>query len=303
MARPKMEQGNVALVTKSNTFIRAHVKTDSKVFYHILNIVASKIHPSDKDFEVYQIPVRDILRSSPDAGVGGQRYKAAAEIIEKVMSTKLYLPKEDQKLNVYMLFSKIELDEKNHSIAVGIHPDLKPHFLQLKEQYTQMRLNDLLVISSKYNIRLYEILMSWRRKSSYLADLDDLHNMLGTPLSMRRDFYQFRLRILEPAKRDLYDKTEFYFDWQPIKSDGRRVDKIRFTFTEPESLSAEEQKKLDKEKHEALQTESNKCFESHQAKNRECKPKKRSETCQYCMERGRRFMHMFKVETVDAKGN
>lgn len=294
MARSVADKSNLALVTKSNTFIRAHVKTDSKVFYHILNIVASKIGPNDKDFTVYQIPVRDILRSSPDAGVGGQRYKAAAEIIDKVMSTKLYLPKEDQKLNVYMLFSKIELDEQNNYIAVGIHPDLKPHFIELKAHYTQMKLNDLLVISSKYSIRLFEILMSWRNMPVYVAELDELHNMLGTPLSMRKDFRQFRVRILEPAQRDIYDKTEFYFDWAPIKK-GRRVDKIKFSFIEPEPISAAEQKKNDAEKIAALQNESNKCYESYQAKNRDCKPKKRSEVCQYCMERGRRFTHMFRT--------
>lgn len=290
MARSVAEKGNLALVTKSNTFIRAHVKTDSKVFYHILNIVASKIGPNDSDFAVYQIPVRDILRSSPDAGVGGQRYRAAAEIIDKVMSTKLYLPKEEQKLNVYMLFSKIELDEQNNYIAVGIHPDLRPHFLDLKAHYTQMKLNDLLVISSKYSIRLYEILMSWHNVPVYIAELDELHNMLGTPLSMRKDFRQFRVRILEPAQRDIYDKTGFYFDWQPIKQ-SRRVARIKFSFTEPDPLSAEEQKKIDAEKIVMLQSESNKCYEAYQAKKRGCKPKKRNEVCQYCTERGRRLTH------------
>lgn len=291
MARSVADKSNLALVTKSNTFIRAHVKADSKSFYHILNIVASKIGPNDKDFAVYQIPVRDILRSSPNAGVGGQRYKAAADIIDKVMSTKLYLPKADQKLNVYTLFSKIELDEENNYIAVGIHPELKPHFLDLKAHYTQMRLNDLLVISSKYSIRLFEILMSWRNMPAYVAELDELHNMLGTPLSMRKDFRQFRVRILEPAQRDIYNKTEFYFDWAPLTK-GRRVDRIKFSFTEPDPLSAEEQKKIDAEKIVMLQSESNKCYEANQAKKRDCKPKKRSEVCQYCTERGRRSMHI-----------
>lgn len=287
-----MSRGNLSLVTKSNAFIRAHVKTDSKAFYHILNIVASKIQPSDTDFQVYDIPVREILRSSPDAGVGGQRYKAAAEIIKKVMTSVLYLPKENQKLSVYTLFSKIELDENNHSISVGIHPDLKPHFLELNAHYTRIKLNYLLAISSKYSIRLYEILMSWKSMSIYEARLSDLHDMLGTPSSMRKDFRQFRTRILVPAQRDIYSKADFWFTWEPVKV-GRRVDGLVFSLLQPDSAKL---KKMEIDRIAKLQKESNQCFEKNQIKGEDCKPKKRNEACQYCMERGRRYLQMFKTE-------
>lgn len=224
--------------------------------------------------------------------MGGQRYKDAAEIIKKVMTTVLHLPKENQKLSVYTLFSKIEMDDENHSISVGIHPDLKPHFLELNAHYTRIKLNDLLAISSKYSIRLYEILMSWRSLPTYSAQLKDIHDMLGTPESMRKDFRQFRTRILEPAQRDIYSKADFWFAWEPIKI-GRRVDGLLFTLVQPDSAKL---KKMKIEHMAKLQKASNVCFEKHQKNGMDCKPKKKNEVCQYCMERGRRFFQMFKEE-------
>ena len=53
--------------------------------------------------------------------------------------------------------------------------------------------------------------------------------MLDTPQSFRKDFRQFRTRVLEKAHKDILEFTDIYYTWEPIKK-GRAVSWIKFIF-------------------------------------------------------------------------
>lgn len=78
---------------------------------------------------------------------------------------------------------------------------------------------------------MFEILTSWKDRTEFIARIEDLHEMLNNPRSHRKDFKEFRTRVLEKTRKAIHKNTALQFAWEPIR-DGRRVGSIRFVFTQ-----------------------------------------------------------------------
>jgi plasmid replication initiation protein len=129
------------------------------------------------------------------------------------------------------------------------------------------------------------LLKSWDGLSSVTVNLDELHQKLDVPESLRKKFPDFRRRVLERAYEDINATTSLSFEWEPIKS-GRTIIAIRFLFQTVSRIGQKSQKTTKEELIE-LQAKSNKCYEKLGRVGKECVPRPRSKTCKYCQERGR----------------
>ena len=61
----------------------------------------------------------------------------------------------------------------------------------------------------------------------HVINLDELHAKLLTPESVKQDFAQFRLRILNKAQADL--RNTLIFEWEPIKKGGLLIKFVLFS--------------------------------------------------------------------------
>lgn len=210
-------------IKKSNALARARWSPDSVWEPRLVAILAAQIKPGDTDFQTYEIRIVDILGKD----LGGFNYQEFEKIIDKAMSRVITL-RNGEDWKKYTLFSSCEYNSKKGVLKIGFHPDLKEHYLQLK-QYMQYNLLEFMLLPSIYSQRLFEFLKSWDDTKEVVIDLEELHEMLGSPKSFRDNYKDFRIYALEKAHKDILKLTGLYYTWEPIKT-GRAVSHIKFTF-------------------------------------------------------------------------
>jgi len=261
------------VVKKSNALARASWAVKSVYEPRLVALVASRVRREDKDFQNYEIPIKELIGEADD---GGRSYKLIADVVDNLMGRVLTIEKPNGWIK-YVIFSRCEYDGKKGCIRARFDPDLKEHFLDLKSHFTQYSLMEFLLLPSIYSQRLFEILKSWSDKPEATIKLNDLYEMLDVPPSHRSDFAAFRRRVLEKAHKDICSKTSFQYEWIPIKS-GRSVATIRFAFS-AKITSAVKVTTTEKQvnTNNKLFIAAMKCFTSGN-----CNYKNNSNTCRIC---------------------
>lgn len=247
----KQLSASAPVVKKSNAIARARWEPESVWEPRIVALVASKVCTSDADFQTYKIPVNELTGVS-DENLRGNQYKEIADSIRHLGKATIEIqgnkPRNFRQYNIFAMAGY-----EDGCLIARFDPDMKPHFLNLKEQFTEYSLWDFLQLPSTYSQRLFEILKSWSNMPEVLLDVEELHKMLGTPPSFRANFAEFCRRVLEKAHKDILAKTKLRYEWEPVKV-GRKVEQVRFFFgPKKRELQAKE---LQKEK-EAKQSRIN----------------------------------------------
>lgn len=232
-----MPDKNQSIVKKSNMLARARWTARSVWEPRLVALLASKIQWNDSDFKLYHIHVSELF----GVKYGGKEYRDLENAVDRAMSRVLTIRDEKGGWTKYNLFSKCKFIREKGLLELCFHPDLKPHYLEL-QQYVKYSLADFLQLPSIYSQRIFEILKSWSDKPEKVMDLIELHEILDTPQSMRKDFRQFRTRVLEKAQDDIEKCTDFKFAWEAIKK-GRSVEAIRFIFSRKRVEEVKEEKR------------------------------------------------------------
>jgi len=288
-----------SIVKKSNAIIRGHWSVSNIWEPRLVALLASKIRVEDEDFKLYNIRISEVLGSK----YGGKDMILLSKCVKNVMKHVIEIHETPAKTAYYNIFCKCLLDKDTRLLTLQFHPDLKPHYLQLHEKFTEYALEEFMQLTSSYSQRLYEILKSWDDKAKVDIKLGDLCNMLDAPQSYRDDFRQFRLRVLTQAHKDITEKTRLWFAWTPIKGPGKgsKVVAIRFFFTKKAMLAESTVKEETKKKQERVETETNiakykessACFLNHQRADIACTPNLVKDLCCFCTSHG--IMATFKI--------
>ena len=165
------------IVRKSNILCRASWSPEAIWEARLVALVASKIHIEDKDFQIYEIPIADILT---DTNRGGKIHKTIDQATDYAMSRVLKL-KKGRGWVKYNLFTKCEYIAKKEIITAEFHPDLKPHYIALKNQFAKYDLTQFLLLPSTYSQRIFEILKSWDDQPEVTIDLSELRRKFCHP--------------------------------------------------------------------------------------------------------------------------
>lgn len=259
------------VVKKSNALARASWSVRSVYEPRMVALVASKVDPSDQDFQDYEISISDILGEADC----GRSYKLLSEAVEGLLGRVVTLPKENG-WSKSGIFSYCEYDGKKGVIRARFDPSLKEHYLNLKSHFTQYSLFEYLLLPSVYSQRLFELLKSWSNLPEIEITLSDLHNFLHVPEALHR-YPDFRRRVLEKAHKDITSKTSLYYAWSPIKK-GRAIKSILFTFSRA-SAEQKTKKQASNKKNELLK-KSVACYLETKGN---CKPSQNKEICKLCL--------------------
>ena len=118
---------------------------------------------------------------------------------------------------------------ENGVIELEFHPQLKPHLIQLKNQFTQYFLNRASDFKLMYTWRLFELIMQFKHTGYLKIDLDDFKKSLDVPKTYNRDFGLVRSKVIAPAINEIKEKDGLKINWKPIKT-GRKVTALEFKF-------------------------------------------------------------------------
>lgn len=107
--------------------------------------------------------------------------------------------------------------------------EVAPHLLGLRSKFTSYKLKQASALRSIYAWRLFECLQSWKAKGRWVVDIEDFNNIMEAPGSCRKNFGQLRIRVLEPALKELREKDNMEINLDLVKA-GRKVTGLCFTF-------------------------------------------------------------------------
>lgn len=244
------------LVKKSNAIIRTRITVKSVEASRILAHLVACIRTDDEKLkEAYSVPAKDITPY-----IGGENYKRIKATCRELASAFAETEEPDPDgphpiFTAQPFFTRIRY--RKGIITATFNPFMRTYLLELKGCFTVYNLTEYLSLPSLYSQRIFEITKSLAnsRDGEAIVSMADLHRFLDSPTSLRANFKDFRIRVLERAHKDITEKTSFRFEWEPVKV-GRSVEKIRFIFNGgKKALAQKEQEKAKEEKAKRLQAQ------------------------------------------------
>lgn len=225
------------IVKADNELFRARQKIKDvlagRIFMAFASLVDEDALSEDGVFLEYTIPASSILTDK-----GGDNYKQLKEAANTLVGHRIERKLKKNNFAVYALFSAIKYED---GVLIGrFDKELKPFFITAAGMFTRLNLKEYMKLPSIYSQRIFGYLKSWSDKPEIEIQLPELHDMLDTPVSLRR-YADFRRFVLEKAHNDILKHTSLYYEWEPIKK-GRAVVAIRFIFSKKRALPALKQK-------------------------------------------------------------
>lgn len=116
-------------------------------------------------------------------------------------------------------------------VELNFSPEIAPHLLGLRKQFTTYKLRHAAAFESLYAWRLFELLKSWQNTGVYACSIESFWDSMEAPPSSRKDFKALRTRIIEPAVASISAKAGMLVEWKALRSGSRRVTGLEFHFT------------------------------------------------------------------------
>lgn len=141
--------------------------------------------------------------------------------------------------------SKISYVEDLAILRITFAPDVVPLITKLECHFTSYQLKQVTQLSSKYAIRLYELLIAWRGKGKTpVFQLEDLRFKLGLKEGDYPRIDTLKRRVLDQAVKQINHHTDIETNYEQFKN-GRVVAGIRFSFKEKKYTPPPQQNKKD----------------------------------------------------------
>lgn len=209
------------LVVKHNSLIRSRYDYTLAELRLIITI-ASMIEAQDEDFREYVVPAieyAELMGADKD-----NTYKAVKKLGEMLLSKPLHIPTVDG-FAICNWFSWYEY--KKGMIHCSFDPRLKPYMLQLKEQFTKYRLENILRFKSVYSIRMYELAKSWEGSGEFTISIDELKEVVGAA-GKYKAYYDLKRYVIEQSLKEISKLSDIELSYKE-KRRGRKVTDLIFT--------------------------------------------------------------------------
>lgn len=219
------------VIKKDNRIIEAQYKLSvhqQRVVYSILEL----IHPSDEDFKHYNVSLADIADRF-GLEKSNSLYEQMQEAISDLVTKKLVVMEGSDTI-VMAWLSYARYRKGQGLLEISFHKDLKPYLLQLKSHFTQYNIASVIQFKSSYSIRFYELL----KMNEYLGkggqfyrafSLQTLRKYLQIDQGTYENFKDFRVRVIEPAVKEINDYSDITILQVDYVKTGRAVTDVRIT--------------------------------------------------------------------------
>ena len=218
-------------VIESNTLVRGNYNFSLPQLRVFLAVVA-QIDKDDHEKTEYEVDIPRLMKTVQSKN--NNLYAITRDAAYGLQSQVVNLSTEEGKGELVNLFYKIKYDTGTGKIRATIHPELRPHVSELKENFTQYDLMYVIRIPSAHSLRLYRIFKShkWQGKPVEYSVLE-LKDMLQIADKYAR-YYTFKTEILDRAIEHLSDYTDISFSYKPSQKKGKAVTHLSFTIVDNE---------------------------------------------------------------------
>lgn len=212
------------LVCQSNEFITGKRNLgllEQKVFYTLV----SKIKPEDDDFKIYSF---NISKLSEDINCKYEGLRTMIRSSVTNLSNLKAVTNNDNTLEVIPVFGVLRYKKNKGEIEIGLNPYIKPFLLKLKKNFTKYYLSNVIVLNSKYAIRLYNLLRMNLYKGVVVHTISDFKSLINCPYDRTNDI---KNKVIEVSIKEINSKTDLFVEYELIKK-GRKIEMIKFKISE-----------------------------------------------------------------------
>lgn len=178
--------------------------------------------PPDKRFEV---SIKDACSMFGLEQVGAN-YKRLRDSIEAVASARVWV-RETTKWVLLTWIEHIMIHINTQIISFQFDPGMRPYLFELKRNFTVYELRDVVKMTSKYSIRLYELLKSYLYLGECDIDITSLKERLMCE-KQYTEYKNFRRKVLDVAVDDINYCTTLSVSYKPIRF-MRKIIKLHFS--------------------------------------------------------------------------
>ena len=219
-----------ANIRKHNDLIEAKYQLPNLQEQRLILMLLSQIKIGDEDFKSYRITVADFAEIIGLKGkdVYAELDRTALALVSRTVSIR----NGKSFLHVNWL-SSAKYQSGSGYVELAFDPNLKPYLLQLKSHYTQYKLDVAIHFKSIYSIRLYELLKkeAFKERNGYFDvffEYEKLREHFGVGKKEYSTFNNFKQKTIEPAIREISDKTDLYINDVRYGKTGRKITNITF---------------------------------------------------------------------------
>lgn len=219
-----------ANIRKHNNLIEAKYQINDLGEQRVIFMLLAQIQPKDEGFKVYRLSVTDFAKML--GLTGNSTYETLDKITSSLVSRKISIREGKNFLHMNWLSSARYIHGSGY-VELSFDPNLKPYLLQLKSHFTQYKLETALHFKSIYSIRLYELLKkeAFKERNGYfdvLFEYSELRENFGIGKKEYLMFNNFKQKAIEPATREISDKTDLYINDVRYGKTGRKITNITF---------------------------------------------------------------------------
>jgi plasmid replication initiation protein len=233
------------LIIQHNHLIEAryHLTLQEK---RLMCWLASQVKPTDEDFKEHDLSIREFATLVEIKG--DHLYKTLDTITHKLMQKILTIKSiDDSEFTKAALLGGVKYLKKKGIIKLSFHPYLKPYMLQVKERFTKISLGDIIGLKSVHAIRIYELIKQYESIGERSLKLSELKACCGINEKQYLNFFNFKKKVLEQAKREINAKTDLLVDYDEVKT-SRRITSIDFKIKRNPNYGITEFEKMQREK-------------------------------------------------------
>lgn len=241
MAKGKGKESRQLYVVKANDLIRKTRYNLTTQQQKILLYAISKIRREDPPETEYEINIDELCEA---CGInidqtGGYYYQSIKRDLKTLHDNSMWVKMPDGMEVLVSWIQGAAIVPLCGTVYVSFNRRIAPYLFDLKERYTQYKLENVLVFKGKYTIRLYEILRSYTsqqainegREVEVMLSLDELKEKMMCPSYSRWvDFNRF---VLSEAVKEINESNEeMNISYDTYKT-GRTITKINFIISSP----------------------------------------------------------------------
>lgn len=209
-----------SFVIQSNRLIEAHYRLNFQEKRLVLWLI-KEIRPDDIDFRKYAVKISEF---ADFMGLSADNQYDEMKKLTKFLTTRsieLYDPQiRDTRQMAWLSFAHWE--PAKGICSVQFHPELKPYLLKLTEHYTKTKYSEFLGLSSGYSIRIFELLNQYESIGRRTTKIEDIKKWCGIGVEEYVLYGHLKERVIEKAKMDINNQTEYEVDYTEIK-ESRKV--------------------------------------------------------------------------------
>ena len=222
------------LVVKDNALINAsynlEVTEQRLILLAILNArETGNSITSDSKLEIHAKDYASRFDISNDGA-----YKALKNAVLNLFDRQFSFKEQDKKGNVGTVksrwVSRIKYIDDSATLEITFAPDVVPLITRLEQHFTSYQLKQVSQLTSKYAIRLYELLIAWREVGKTpRIELEDFRSKIGVDDTEYTAMNDFKKRVLEPAIKQINKYTDITATYEQHKK-GRLISAFSFSF-------------------------------------------------------------------------